>query len=230
MKDYRPILTNIQEAFTSGQLQLSARTREWLEKLWGWNGDARPGSVETTVFQTWLRELSSLPQGETGEKSWNDHVYLQNVFVRNFSDPACTTPTACLQFAAQALEKASDSAGLKWGTKECHETKFEHMIFRDTPLDCVFSRLIQHGGTESTVNVGGFGFQPNQHQTEGPSYRAIYDFSNLEESVFLNPLGQSGNVLSTQYDDLIEHWSNGGYLPMKTSNYEVKYRLTLHNN
>jgi penicillin amidase len=53
-------------------------------------------------------------------------------------------------------------------------------------------------------------------QNHGPSYRQIVDFSDLEASLFLNPLGQSGLQLTEQYDDLITKWSSGEYLPMQT--------------
>ena len=48
------------------------------------------------------------------------------------------------------------------------------------------------------------------------SLRAIYDLADLDRSVFIHSTGQSGNVISSHYDDLAEPWSRMGYLPMTT--------------
>ena len=60
-------------------------------------------------------------------------------------------------------------------------------------------------------------------QKHGPSYRHISDLSDLNgNSVFLNPPGQSGELLSDEYDSLLAMWKSGRYLEMKSANYDVK--------
>jgi penicillin amidase len=64
-------------------------------------------------------------------------------------------------------------------------------------------------------------------QEEGPSYRATYDLSALETSVFVLPMGESGNLFSRQYDNLLDKWEQGEYAQMKTRDFEVASTLTL---
>lgn len=70
-------------------------------------------------------------------------------------------------------------------------------------------------------------------QSAGPSYRGVYDLATVgasagdERSVFLNPLGQSGNILSTDYDNLLQDWSQTRYLSMLTRGYGEKLTQTL---
>ena len=47
-----------------------------------------------------------------------------------------------------------------------------------------------------------------------PSYREIIDLSNFDNSRFMHTTGQSGNVLSAHYDDLIPKWAATQYVQM----------------
>jgi penicillin amidase len=49
------------------------------------------------------------------------------------------------------------------------------------------------------------------------SYRQIVNLSDLDGSQFVTTTGQSGQLLSGRYDDLIPRWRAGGYLPMRFS-------------
>ena len=42
----------------------------------------------------------------------------------------------------------------------------------------------------------------------------IVDFSDLESSLFIISTGQSGHILSNQYDNLANLWKRGDYIPM----------------
>jgi penicillin amidase len=74
---------------------------------------------------------------------------------------------------------------------------------------------------------------PLFEQTAGPSYRGVYDLETVgkhgvtEQSVFLNPLGQSGNILSKNYDNLLQDWATTQYLPMKTQGYKEDFTQKL---
>ena len=63
----------------------------------------------------------------------------------------------------------------------------------------------------------------------GPSYRQVVSLCELEDncgllthradsgpfgSLFINPVGQSGNLLSPHYDNLTKMWGTGEYLEM----------------
>lgn len=48
---------------------------------------------------------------------------------------------------------------------------------------------------------------PNSHtSTGGAAYRHIIDASNPENSLFIAPPGQSGNIFSRFYDNFLKSW------------------------
>ena len=50
----------------------------------------------------------------------------------------------------------------------------------------------------------------------GAGYRAVYDFADLDKSIFIQTTGQSGNPFSSHYDDMADYWAEGRYLQMTT--------------
>ena len=88
-------------------------------------------------------------------------------------------------------------------------------ILHTTPLACLGDRQVEHGGDDSTINVGHVGSDSMMTQTAGPSYRHLVDLSSPDQnSLFLNPLGQSGDMFNFLYDNLLEMWSNAEYMNM----------------
>ena len=81
------------------------------------------------------------------------------------------------------------------------------------------------GGEKETVKAGGFDVADKERplaQNHGAGYRAIYDFGQPERSVFVIGTGQSGNPLSSHYEDYAEPWRDGRYLPMLTDRSRVE--------
>jgi acyl-homoserine lactone acylase PvdQ len=79
----------------------------------------------------------------------------------------------------------------------------------------IFSRHIANGGDASTVNVGPVRASELYTQYHIPSYRQIVDLGDPDASRFMIAPGQSGNVLSGDYDALLERWQRVDYLPMR---------------
>ena len=52
--------------------------------------------------------------------------------------------------------------------------------------------------------------------TASSTVAEVYDFGQPERSVFVVSTGQSGNPLSSHYEDYAEPWRDGRYLPMLT--------------
>jgi penicillin amidase len=47
--------------------------------------------------------------------------------------------------------------------------------------------------------------------------RAVYDFANLDESVFIYQTGQSGHPFSSRYQDMKAEWGEAKYRPLRMS-------------
>jgi len=204
----RPVLARIQPR--------SQRAAEWREKLLAWDGDETASSLEATVFEAWYTELSRLPEAEVGKPYWNSPSYLLRAL--EYGDPACDARgQTCLEFAAdafdRALERLDNHGGvLPWG--QLHRAHFDHAVMTNVPqLRRFFDRYVAHGGDAYTVNVGKY--DPATFEMyHGPSYREIVTPGQPENSYWIQPMGQSGNVLSRHYADLLPLWARGEYLPM----------------
>ena len=55
----------------------------------------------------------------------------------------------------------------------------------------------------------------------GAGYRGIYDFSDLDNSRFALPLGQSGNMLSPWARHFVERWQKLSYIEIAGNRAEV---------
>ena len=55
----------------------------------------------------------------------------------------------------------------------------------------------------------------------GAGYRGIYDFSDLDNSRFAMPLGQSGNMLSPWATNFLARWRNFGYVEIAGTRAEL---------
>jgi len=100
----------------------------------------------------------------------------------------------------------------KWG--DAHTVTHKHMLSKVKFLNWLFDLSVgpyRSGGSDKTPNAGGFSFQKPFHQTSGASMRRIVDFSNLNETQFILPTGQSGVPFSSHYRDQAELYHKGHY-------------------
>jgi penicillin amidase len=51
----------------------------------------------------------------------------------------------------------------------------------------------------------------------GAGYRGIYDLADADSSLYMISTGQSGNMYSRYYDDLLPLWADGGYVTIPIS-------------
>jgi penicillin amidase len=218
-KDFRTVFKNIRPH--------SARGREWRERLLAWDGNVSADSIEATVFHTWYVGLFDLIKAETGEKHWDRYPrYFLNAM--RDGDVACEAlKMTCLEYAAVVLEQSLarwDQNIPAWG--ELHQAKFKHPVLTKTPFAFFSDRKLPIGGDRSTVNVGWY--DPNDFSLlHGVSYRQVVDLADMEKSRYIHPMGQSGHLLSPQYDNLLVRWQKGDYLAMQMKDYPRGENLVL---
>jgi penicillin amidase len=113
-----------------------------------------------------------------------------------------------------AARLGTDPAGWRYG--KVHTVASNHRAFGEVPaLAWLFNHSAPTPGGTNTVNVA----RPDPdtlRQTSGPSYRQIIDLSDLNRSVYVGSLGQSGNPLGANVSDQQARWAAGEYLPMST--------------
>jgi penicillin amidase len=77
-----------------------------------------------------------------------------------------------------------------------------------------FDLEIGPGGDGATPNVGAFAQDGSFEMDDGPSYRQIVDFADLERSRYVHTTGQSGNVFARHYRDFLPLWRAGAYFEL----------------
>lgn len=214
---------------------VAARRARALERLADWNGTMSEYDAEPLIFQAWLRALTRrLAEDETGvlfaEVAGVRPLLVERIFhdvdgAGRWCDVTKTPEReSCAEIARRALDDAltelvarfgDDMGGWRWG--EAHRAVHMH-----TPLG--YNRILglflniahETSGGDDTINVGqarGRGAEPYAN-VHAAGFRAVYDFADLDRSVFVIATGQSGHPLSRHYEDIGRLWRRGDYLPM----------------
>ena len=123
-----------------------------------------------------------------------------------------------------AVTYGHDMEDWQWG--EAHAVRMQSRILGEVPaIGSWFEVNMPTGGEKETVKAGGFDVTDPERpfaQNHGAGYRAVYDLGKPENSVFIQSTGQSGNPLSSNYEDYAEAWGEGRYVPMLTDRTAVE--------
>jgi len=66
---------------------------------------------------------------------------------------------------------------------------------------------------------------PYDNAAWAPSFRQIVDMGDLTRSMVIVPPGQSGQLGSAHYGDLVQPWLQGKYVPMLWTRAQVEEHL-----
>ncbi|MFD0918022.1 penicillin acylase family protein [Pseudahrensia aquimaris] len=152
---------------------------------------------------------------------------------RNWCDLRTTPRTETCREALQGawddamaeLEAAHGSNWKAWRWGSAHIVSNEHQPFGKVfPLNMLFD-------IERPANGGAYSLQRAKNKlsddrpyraVHGAGFRAVYDFEDLNKSVFIQTTGQSGNPFSRFYSSMVDRWVAGEYVTMTTR--EEDYR------
>jgi len=116
-----------------------------------------------------------------------------------------------------------DTKDWQWG--RVHTIEHGHLLGRKKPLDRVFNvgPFPVMGGNEVLNNLG-FKLNPEgQYKVSfGPALRILLDFDDVENSISINPTGQSGHLLSRHYDDQAEMFNSGRFRKQMMNQEEIQ--------
>lgn len=169
------------------------------------------GSESADVSQPAYYELPPLARERA--LSWCDNTTTeetetcQQLAVKAFTDA----------LALLAEQKGGDVSAWAWG--DVHTLAQTHRPFSNVPgLKGVFELSAPQKGGRYSVNVAGQSANTSRlfSSSFGPSYRGIFDLSDLDQSLFIQPTGQSGHILSNHYSDLFPKWQSGDYITIPT--------------
>jgi len=207
---------------------------EAIERLLLWDGRMLRDRPEPLIYTAWLRALHrALYADELGDALFDDAMNSDEVKVLRhmlqnapgWCDDKRTSDAVetCDQIIGKALGTALDELTARYGGSleswrwgEAHPALLRHRLFDAiAPLRFLGNRSLPVDGGFHTLNRAAS--YPNFTRApyaalHGATLRMVMDFSDLDRSRFLIPMGQSGNPLSPWYDNALEDWRDLRYL------------------
>eukprot|EP00817_Percolomonadidae_sp_ATCC50343_P002291 CAMPEP_0117427652 /NCGR_PEP_ID=MMETSP0758-20121206/7475_1 /TAXON_ID=63605 /ORGANISM="Percolomonas cosmopolitus, Strain AE-1 (ATCC 50343)" /LENGTH=871 /DNA_ID=CAMNT_0005213453 /DNA_START=474 /DNA_END=3085 /DNA_ORIENTATION=- len=192
-----------------------------------WNGNYSLSSEAPMLFEFFLRELRRSALPTSVESSTLSSVIRVTNLLSSNSDDVCGTSSCRSTFVINAFRAAVDAVEtrgglLSWGLS--HVVEFPSTIYDSSPLKCFASRQTYNAiGGSLTVNVAPIvSFNGTLNSYHGPSYRQLITMNTNRtlgdaDSFFVVPTGNSGNMVSPFYDNLISLWRTGEYMNMSTA-------------
>jgi penicillin amidase len=125
---------------------------------------------------------------------------------------------AAFRAAVSELEDTLGKDSTKWKWGDLHGSRFVNASLGKSGVG-VIENLFNRGpfptsGGGSIINATSWNATQHYETTTLPSMRAIYDFSNLNNSLTVHTTGQSGHAYAKHYDDMIPMWAKIQYYPM----------------
>ncbi|MBL8669226.1 MAG: penicillin acylase family protein [Alphaproteobacteria bacterium] len=200
-----------------------------LKLLAAWDGEMLAARPEPLLFLAWAKELSwGLYADELGPLARDFHYWHPRFLRAVLSGQAhwcddVRTPDrreSCAEVARAALVRAvagladrlgGEPASWRWG--DVHEARFRHPLLGSLPLvGGWFGRSVASDGDDFTVNRASPAFRSGAaawRHVSGASLRVVFDMADPDSSRFMIATGQSGDVLSPHYVDMVERWRDG---------------------
>lgn len=201
-----------------------------------WDGSLSQQSGAAAVVETWLTwMLARTFQEKVGDKLYADYLghgravfalyqllaHLDDPWFSVAGDPAVhgrdAVSTLALEDATRELVARSGNDPAKWRWGDLHTITFEHPLAIG-PLGLLLNiGPSPRAGDGFSVNNGAYDPAKPYKQTTNASERMIADLSDLDNSLSITPVGESGQPASRYWGDQAPLWNAGDYKPMRFS-------------
>ena len=215
-------------------LQRTSTHTEAYKILQNWDGDHQITDVAPTIFYLLLSHImQSAMADELGMADYkvfnSSHLMKRtlSIFIKNDASlwwDDVHTPevkeSRQIIFARsfdrtiRELQKDLGRNTKDWHWGKVHTLEHVHPLGRQKPLNILFNvgPFAAMGGNETIVNLG-FKLDTGGRYPVvlGPTMRIIIDFADIENSLSVNPTGQSGYFISDHYDDQAALFNTGKF-------------------
>ncbi len=209
----------------------SALGQAAIQRLPGWDDRMARARVEPLLFVAWLREFNRQiladKLGTMFEDYWGLHPdVIENILTAhpewcdNRETPEVETCdrqlAAALDRAVRALTRLYGDDMDQWRWALAHPASFAHPIWSRLPWIASWLALVipDDGGFDTIDNATTNVSSATQPFTaiHGPTMRMIVDMASPDAARFMIVPGESGNLLSAHYGDLMTPWRDVRYL------------------
>lgn len=212
--------------------------KEALQYLQNWQGQMATESPAAALYNGIVRELRVLLFEDELESYWGKYAeqeFISGLIAQTSvesinsaltqpdsvwcDDVSTTDSETCEQQIVTAIQKTihrftklKGSDMDSWVWQDMHFSRYEHLPFSQVKLlDYLFEKRLPNSGSEDTVNVAASDFVQSEGylQNFGATFRQIMSpGSGSEQHWFMNSTGQSGNIFSEHYSDMIEPFND----------------------
>jgi penicillin amidase len=218
-----------------------------LERLRGWDRQVLRDSVPAALFEIFYMHLAQATLAdEVGEENVGpfggrvlfhqlaanpDAIWWDDVSTEAKESQADILLTALADTVAWFEDNVGDDMN-EWMWGSIHTATFVSNPLGESGIGPVES-LVNRGpfpadGGRSIVNANSWSWGEPAVVRGHPSMRMLVDMSDFDASEWIIPTGQSGHPYHPNYDDQIDLWLNGRYLPMLWSEEKVQETAVNH--
>jgi penicillin amidase len=202
-----------------------------LARLKAWDRRMDRDGVAPLLFTAWLRAFNravlgaKLGDGKIATDYWDEspHPNVIRLILTEHGD-WCRVPsaTSCAEELAASLQRAlaeladgygGDMATWSWG--RAHGARFTNQLWASLPiLGSLVGTAIPANGGYDTLDRGATRFAASEPfaDVHGPTLRMVVDLADIDGARLIISPGQSGNVASPHYSDLMAPWRDHAYL------------------
>ena len=224
-----------------------AEVQHALDLLRTWDYQERRESVAASIFEIfYMRLANNVLADDVGEENVAD-AYSTIYFHQLATDPAARwwddTTTPAVETREDILLRSINEA-VAWLNEHLGDNmdawqwgKLHTATFSSSPLGesgiALIESIVNRGpfpvdGGSDLVNATNWSWDEPAAVRSHPSMRMIVDLSDFDASRWVIPTGQSGHPYNPHYDDQIDLWINGDYLPMLSSREAIEAAATDH--
>jgi penicillin amidase len=218
--------------------QFEGRADEAARLLTNWDGAMLRDRPEPLIFSAWARALAPrIFRDELGANFTSFWGYRDQFTLRvldSVGDEArwCDDRgTPDVEDCASRIRLALDDAlaelsaaygeslsAWRWGSPH-HAVHVHSPLGRFPVIGGLFNREAEmDGGPFTLLRADNAMASARPYAAvHGAGYRAIYDLGTPDESLYIISVGQSGNVFSPHYDDLLGLWAGAQYITIPTN-------------
>jgi penicillin amidase len=238
--------TNARKIFTVLKgVKLSEKESAVLDLLDGWTGEHGDDSKAAIVYNKFLYYMTEACFADelspaAFEEVLMSYTYRNSIpnFIHNpdspwwddintegYQEPQHEIFVDAFRKTTENLYQGLGDDISKWRWKDINVLTHVHPIGQKKPFDKIFNVGPYHvSGGNGVPNKLEHVLSPDDHYEvkSGPALRILLDFEDVDNSLNINPTGQSGNIMSDHYEDQAEMFAQLQYRKQKMNRADIE--------
>ena len=220
-----------------------------IEALKKWKGTNELDEIAPTIYNKWVFcYLKNTFQDELGAENFNaflaTHIMKQVIASQSQTSSSVwwddlktkakketqkDIMNQSFKEAILSLQKQLGNEPSQWTWNKVHTVEYQHAMGKVKALKGFFNvGPFEINGSNEVINNLMFTFnEKGEYEVKaGPSTRRVIDFSDIENSWSILPTGQSGNPMSSHYNDQAKMYAEGKFRKMLLNKAEIQKNST----